>query len=278
MMAEVPTFDPRGAVAVITGGASGIGLATARALRAQGAHVVLADVNAQGLQSAAEQVVAVESPEAEARVATVVVDVTHEVQVREMVRQALDLTGRLDLLVASAGVGWGGPIEEFPASEMQAMMNINFMGIYHCVQSVLPAMRSQHGGHIVLLSSVAGKLGAARLSGYCATKWAVRGFGYALRTELYGTGIGITTVYPEWVDTPMVHQETITVNMPDLKVKLTPDQVAGEILQAVRENRRDLTLTPSRGIATIVELTRTDPDQAEDLAGQAYFAQTHPGL
>lgn len=273
-MTEEQTFDPRGAVAIVTGGASGIGLATARALRAQGAHVVLADVNAQGLQQAAEQVRAAESPEAEAQVTTVVTDVTTEAQVREMVRQALALTGRIDLLVACAGVGWGGPIDEFPASQMQTMMNINFMGIYHSVQSVLPAMRQQHGGHIVLLSSVAGKLGAARLSGYCATKWAVRGFGYALRTELYGTGIGITTVYPEWVDTPMVHQEGITASIPNLKVKLTPDQVANEILQAVRENRRDLTLTPSHGIATIVELTKNNPDQAEDLAGQAYYAQT----
>jgi NAD(P)-dependent dehydrogenase (short-subunit alcohol dehydrogenase family) len=272
-MTAEQTFDPRGAVAVVTGGASGIGLATARALRAQGAHVVLADINAQGLRQASEQVLAVESPETEAQVTTVTTDVTDEAQVRELVRQALALTGRLDLLVASAGVGWGGTIDEFPASQMQAMMNINFMGIYHCVQSVLPAMRQQHGGHIVLLSSVAGKLGAARLSGYCATKWAVRGFGHALRTELYGTGIGITTVYPEWVDTPMVHQEGITAQIPNLQVRLTPDQVAGEIIQAVRENRRDLTLTPSRGIATIVELTRTDPDKAEDLAGQTSSAQ-----
>lgn len=268
-------FEPRGAVAVVTGGASGIGLALARALRTQGAHVVLADINAGGLQQAAEHVRAVAPDEAEARVVTVVTDVTDEAQVRELMRQALGVAGHIDLVVASAGVGWGGPVDEFPASQMQAMMNINFMGVYNTVQAALPAMRQQRGGHFVMLSSVAGKLGAARLSGYCATKWAVRGFGHALRTELYGTGIGVTTVYPEWVDTPMVHQESLTAQMPNLQVKLTPDQVAGEIVQAVIENCRDLTLTPSRGIATIVELTKNDPDQAEDLAGQAYYAQTH---
>jgi NAD(P)-dependent dehydrogenase (short-subunit alcohol dehydrogenase family) len=274
-MADVATFEPRGAVAVITGGASGIGLALARTLRARGAHLVLADVNDPGLQQAAEQVRAVESPEADARVVAVVTDVTDEAQVRELMRQALEVAGHIDLVVASAGVGWGGLVDEFPSAQMQQMMNINFMGVYNTVQAALPAMRRQQSGHIVMLSSVAGKLGAAMLSGYCATKWAVRGFGHALRTELYGTGIGVTTVYPEWVDTPMVHQESLTANMPNLQVKLTPDQVAGEIVQAAIENRRDLTLTPSHGIATIVELTKNNPDQAEDLAGQAYYAQTH---
>jgi NAD(P)-dependent dehydrogenase (short-subunit alcohol dehydrogenase family) len=253
---------------VITGGASGIGLATAQALYAQGAHVVLADLNEQTLQLAAEKV-REQAPDSAKRVETVAVDVTDEAQVREAMRQALDLTGRLDLVVACAGIGRGGPIDDFSVAEMRQMMDVNFMGIYTCVQAALPAMRAQGGGHFVLISSVAGKLGSPLLSGYCATKWAVRGFSHALRAELYGTGIGITTVYPAWVDTPMFRAAAEAGSLP-IQVMLTPEQVADEILAAVREGKRDLTLAPNPDIALLIQRTKDDPDRAEDSAGRYY--------
>jgi NAD(P)-dependent dehydrogenase (short-subunit alcohol dehydrogenase family) len=267
--------DFSGAVAVVTGGASGIGLATARALYAQGAHVALVDVNEGGLQRAAEQV-RERDPGSAARVITVKTDVTDDAQVREMVRQALEMTGRLDLVVACAGIGRGGRIEDLPSAAMRQMMDVNFLGIYNCVQAALPAMREQGGGHFTLISSVAGKLGAPLLSGYCATKWAVRGFSIAMRAELYGTGIGITTVYPAWVDTPMFQQESARTEGLALEVMLTPEQVADEILRAARENQRDLTLAPNPDIALLIERTKDDPDRAEDGAGRAYYRRTHP--
>ena len=261
-----PEFS--GLAALVTGGASGIGLATAQALYAQGAHVVLADINEQALQAAAQQV-RERAPDSAKRVVTVAVDVTDESQVRELMRQALELTGRLDLVVACAGIGRGGPIDEFPVAAMRQMMDVNFMGIYTCVQAALPAMRTQGGGHFVLISSVAGKLGSPLLSGYCATKWAVRGFSHALRAELYGTGIGITTVYPAWVDTPMFREAAESGSLP-IQAMLTPEQVADEILTAVREGRRDLTLAPNPDIALLIERTKDDPDRAEDSAGRYY--------
>ncbi|HEY1387875.1 MAG TPA: SDR family NAD(P)-dependent oxidoreductase, partial [Ktedonobacterales bacterium] len=119
--------DFNGAVAVITGGASGIGLATARALHAQGAHVVLADINTDGLQAAAESVRG-EAADAAAQVATVATDVTDDAQVRALMRAALELTGRIDLLVASAGIGNGGRIEDLSSADMRQMLNVNVMG------------------------------------------------------------------------------------------------------------------------------------------------------
>ncbi|HEU5230440.1 MAG TPA: SDR family oxidoreductase [Ktedonobacteraceae bacterium] len=258
-----------GSVAVVTGGASGIGLATARALYAQGAHVVLADINSEGLQQAA-QLVHQSNPSSTAHIIAVVTDVADEEKVRELMRQALDTCGRIDLVVCSAGIGRGGPIDTFTAAEMQTIMNINFMGIYHCVQAALPAMRHQQDGHFVFLSSVAGKLGSPMLSAYCATKWAVRGFSIALRAELHGTGIGITTVYPAWVDTPMIHQENDDIQNMTIVALLTPEQVADEILQAVLEEKRDLTLAPNPDIAMILEIMKEDPDKAEMLSGEAF--------
>lgn len=257
-----------GAVAVITGGASGIGLATALALYEQGAHVVLADINEHGLQQASQQIHE-RNPSSSAQVVTAVTDVTDEAQVTALMLRASAVNGRIDLVVSSAGIGRGGLIDEFTSVDMRTMMDVNFMGIFHCVRAALPVMRQQQHGHFVFLSSVAGKLGAPLLSGYCATKWAVRGFSHALRMELYGTGIDITTVYPAWVDTPMVRQEGLQ-QLADVQVLLTAEQVASEILRAVREGKHDLTLAPNQDIAFIIDLMQRDPDHAEALSGQAY--------
>jgi NAD(P)-dependent dehydrogenase (short-subunit alcohol dehydrogenase family) len=261
-----------GSVAVITGGASGIGLATARALYESGAHVVLADVNKEGLQQAEEQLRQLLDG-TNIRVMHVPTDVTSEEQVQALMRQVVDNFGRIDLVVTCAGIGRGGNVENFSGAEMQTMMNINFLGTYHCVRAALPTMRQQHSGHFVLLSSVAGKLCVPALSAYCATKWAVRGFSKALRAELYGTGIGVTTVYPAWVDTPMIHQEQDGMEDMHIEALLTPDQVAREILQAIVDEKNDLTLAPNPDIALLLQVMEDAPDKAEELAGKAYQKQ-----
>ena len=220
--------DFAGAVAVITGGASGIGLATARTLHNRGAHVALADINRQGLQAAEQQMRQSNAgiSEATGDVQGIYTDVTDEASVQALMRQVVETHGRIDLVVTCAGVGRGGSIDTFTAQDMQTMLNINFMGTFNCVKAALPSMREQHSGYFVFLSSVAGKLGAPLLSGYCASKWAVRGFSIALRTELYGSGIGITTVYPALVDTPMIHQEADPMAHLNIQALLTPEQVA----------------------------------------------------
>jgi NAD(P)-dependent dehydrogenase (short-subunit alcohol dehydrogenase family) len=259
-----------GAVAVITGGASGIGFATAKALRSRGAHVVLADINSQGLQQAEEQL-RQQEPEATGGTLAIPTDVINEEQVLKLMRQASTTYGRIDLVVTCAGIGTGGPIDVFTASQMQAMMNINFMGTFLCTQAALPFMRQQGSGHFVFLSSVAGKLGVPFLSGYCASKWAVRGFASALRAEWYNTGLGITTVYPDWVDTPMVQKEGEAAQIMGVQVLLTADQVASEILQAVVDGRPDLTLAPTRETSLALKFYNEDPDRAEQLMGAAFY-------
>jgi NAD(P)-dependent dehydrogenase (short-subunit alcohol dehydrogenase family) len=263
-----------GAVAVITGGASGIGLATARALHSRGAQIVLADIDTPGLLQSKEQI-RQHNSEAQGQIHTITTDVTNQTHVKELMQQTIAAFGRIDLVVTSAGIGRGGAIDTFSASDMQTMMNINFMGTYHCVQAALPTMRKQQSGHFVFLSSVAGKFGVPLLSAYCASKWAVRGFSSALRSELHGTGIGVTTVYPAWVDTPMVKQEENSLTMMDIQVMLTPDQVATAILQAVTEDRRDLTLAPNPDIAFMLQVYKDDPDKAEMLAGESYFRRVN---
>ena len=260
--------DFQGAVVVVTGGASGIGLATARALATKGAHIVLADINESALQSAVEQI---KQGHESTQVFGIATNVADEAQVEALMQRARETYGRIDLVVASAGIGGGGPIDAVTSEEMQRMMSVNFMGIYHCARTALPIMRQQGSGQFVFLSSVAGKVGSPFLTAYCATKWAVRGFSSALRTELYGTGIDITTVYPAWVDTPMLRQEgQSAMDLLNIVVMLTPEQVATEILTAVQQNQHDLTLAPNPDIALILQVLKEDPDKAEMLVGESF--------
>src|SRR5436305_13561080 len=96
-----------------------------------------------------------------------------------------------------------------------------------------------------------------------------------IRVEMHETVIGINIVYPAWVDTPMVKQEENSLNMMDIVVMLTPDQVASDILQAVINDQRDLTLAPNPDIAFILQLYKDDPDKAEKLLGEAHTQRLH---
>ena len=264
--------DFNGAVAVITGGASGIGFATAEELFERGAKIVLADSNARNLQQATERF-GLQKPEASDSVLGIPTDVTDYAQVEALMQRVVASYGRIDLVVASAGIGRGGTIDTFSVEDMRATIDINFMGVFHCVKAAIPTMRLQGSGYFVFMSSVAGKLGSPTLSGYCASKWAVRGFSTSLRVELYGSGIGITTVYPAFVDTPMFRQDVEAAQLLQAEALLKPEQVAHEILQAVLEERRDLTLAPNPDIAKALVLMKDDPDKAEILMGKSYRKQ-----
>lgn len=258
-----------GKTAVVTGGASGIGLATAKKLYRRGAHIVLADINEAALEQAEAQVSETAST-ATNRVIGVPTDVTNEEQVGALMQRAVTEFGRIDLVMCSAGIGGAGMIDTFTGAQMEKMMNINFMGTYHCVRAALPTMRQQQSGHFVFMSSVAGKLCVPLLTAYCATKWAVRGFSSALRAELYGTNIGVTTVYPSWVDTPMVQREQEGAELLNIEVLMTAEQVADEIVQAVIAGKTDLTLAPDAGAAFLLQVMHDDPDKAEQLAGAGF--------
>lgn len=258
-----------GATAIVTGGASGIGLATAKKLYRRGAHVVLADINETALKEAERQV-SESASSATNRIIGIPTNVADEAQVQALMQRAVQEFGRIDLVMCSAGIGGAGIIDTFSGAEMERMMSINFLGTYHCTRAALPTMRQQHGGHFVFMSSVAGKLCVPLLTAYCATKWAVRGFSSALRAELYGTNIGVTTVYPSWVDTPMVQREQEGAELLNIEVLLTAEQVADEILQAVVADKTDLTLAPDAGASFLLQVMHDDPDKAEQLAGAGF--------
>ncbi len=190
-----------GKVALVTGGASGIGAATAALLAREGARVVITDIDD------------LRGPELSAALAReghqasyVHHDVTSEARWMEVVAEIERRQGRLDILVSNAGIGIAVPsIVAMSLDDWRRQVAVNLDGVYLSVKHCLPLMRGSGGGSIVLMSSLAGLRGAANLAGYCATKGGVRMFAKAIAMECAaaGDGVRVNSVHPGIIDTPI---------------------------------------------------------------------------
>jgi NAD(P)-dependent dehydrogenase (short-subunit alcohol dehydrogenase family) len=186
-----------GAVAVLTGAASGIGRALAQELAARGVQLALADVNAAGLQETQKLV-----SQAEAR--TYVVDVAKAAEVESFARQVQQDFGRVSLLINNAGVALVGTFAEVTLEEMEWLLQINFWGVVYGCKFFLPLLQREPEAHIVNLSSIFGLIGPPGQTAYSASKFAVRGFSESLREELRATTrIKVTAVHPAGIATPI---------------------------------------------------------------------------
>jgi short-subunit dehydrogenase len=183
--------DLRDEVIVITGASSGIGAATALEAARAGMHAVLAARRADRLEAVAEQV-----REAGPEALAVATDVSDPAQVDALVQQTLARFDRLDVLFANAGYGAVVPFEEMSRVDHRRMFDVNYFGTVYSVQAVLPAMRRQGSGHIVITSSIAGRVGLPYNAAYSASKSAQAALAMGLRHELDVENIDVTTVYP----------------------------------------------------------------------------------
>ena len=185
-----------GRVAVITGASSGIGLACADALSRAGVAVVLGARRSDRLQAAVATLRA-----AGGRADSVTMDVTAEADVQRLVDHARTTFGRLDVAICNAGFGYYGTLEGTPPNIMRRMMDVNFLGTFYTARAALPIFRAQGHGHLIFVSSIVGRRGIPLMGGYSATKAAQAGLAESLRSELTGTGIHTTAVYPVSTDT-----------------------------------------------------------------------------
>jgi NAD(P)-dependent dehydrogenase (short-subunit alcohol dehydrogenase family) len=203
-----------GRAGIITGAASGIGAATARVLAREGAKLVLTDLDdAAGLKLAEET-------------GGIYIhhDVTDDTAWPDVVATAEKKFGRLDILVANAGIGIMGPAIDMTLADWRRQMAINVDGVFLSVKYCIPAMRrAGNGGSIVMLSSVAGLRGSAGLAGYSATKGAVRLFAKSMALECAqeGDGIRVNSVHPGIIATPIWTKLPAGANAP-----LDPEQIA----------------------------------------------------
>jgi NAD(P)-dependent dehydrogenase (short-subunit alcohol dehydrogenase family) len=190
----------QGKVALVTGGASGIGAGCARKLAQEGAKVMVSDIDV-ALGSA----VVADIERAGGEAAFMAHDVTQEDQWQKVIAETLARWGKLDILVNNAGVGMGGPIAEMSLEDWRKQTAINLDGVFLGTKHAARAMRDKGGGAIVNMSSVAGFKGAAMLAGYCATKGGVRLFTKACALEFaqLGYNIRVNSVHPGIIDTPI---------------------------------------------------------------------------
>lgn len=182
-------------MAVVTGAARGLGAALSCGLAAKGVRVALADVDESVVATAAKV----------GRGATGhVVDVSDPAQVEALAREVDERHARVDLLVNNAGVAVSGRFEEVPLADLEWLMRVNFGGVVHGCRAFLPILRRGAEAHIVNVASSFAWLGFAGKSAYSASKAAVRALSESLRAELFGTGVGVTVLFPGPLDTGLV--------------------------------------------------------------------------
>lgn len=186
-------------IAIVTGGASGIGAALGAALAAGGDTVVLADVDVLGAEVVAEQIVGDGGQATAAKL-----DVRDAEAVRELVDRTVAERGRIDLMVNNAGIGMGGDSAELSLEHWDRSIDVNLRGVVHGVHAALPHMIRQGDGHIVNTGSLAGLFPSPFLAPYIATKHAVVGMTLALRVEYAGRNIRFTVLCPGFTDTPIL--------------------------------------------------------------------------
>jgi SDR family mycofactocin-dependent oxidoreductase len=199
-----------GRVAFITGGARGQGRAHALALAAEGANVVIADAprpmnltyplgTEDDLRATAKEV-----EELGGLCLPITMDVRDAAAVSAAVDETVSSLGSLDILVANAGVVSTGPLEEVTDETWQQLVDTNLTGVFHTLRAVIPVMRRQRFGRIVVTSSMGGRMGIPELAPYNATKWGVIGLAKSVALEVAKEGITVNVICPTTVNTPMV--------------------------------------------------------------------------
>jgi NADP-dependent 3-hydroxy acid dehydrogenase YdfG len=217
--------------AVVTGASSGIGEATALALAKEGYSVALAARREERIKELCERIAGDGG-----KALAVPTDVSDPDSARNLIETAKSELGSVDVLVNNAGVMLLGPILGADIEHWQRMVNVNLLGLMYCTHTALPIMQEQAAGHIVNVSSVAGRVARLGSGVYNATKWGVGAFSESLRQEALNYGVRVTIIEPGYVDTELQgHNEhpMVVERMEKDKEQIGKVLEAGDIARAI---------------------------------------------
>jgi NAD(P)-dependent dehydrogenase (short-subunit alcohol dehydrogenase family) len=228
-----------GKVAVVTGGASGIGRALCEELARRHAVVIVADLNAGAADRVAQALT-----DAGGRASAAGVDVARAESVQELVRATLARHGRIDLMFNNAGVAWGGDIQGMALADLDRIVGINLNGVLYGASAVYPAMVKQGAGHIVNMAALTGLVPGPGSTIYAATKHGVVGFSQSLRGEAQAFGVRVSVVCPGFVNTNLTRNSDSILkgqvdshSAPMSSQRLNAPTCARAILDGVARNR-----------------------------------------
>ncbi|UCD84632.1 MAG: SDR family oxidoreductase [Deltaproteobacteria bacterium] len=232
-----------GKVAIITGGASGIGRALGEELTRRGASVVLADVNSKLLGEVVESIT-----KAGGRTKAVTLDVTDLAAVKRLVEDTVSEWGRLNYLFNNAGIAIGGEARDLSYDDWKKVIDTNLYGVINGVFAAYPVMVKQGFGHIINTASIAGLAPFAGEISYTISKYGVMGLSHTLRAEAADLGVKVSVVCPGKIETP-IYQTSKVVGADREKVMaifpkgITPEKCASIILRGVERNRATIVVT-----------------------------------
>jgi short-subunit dehydrogenase len=224
--------DIRGRTVLLTGASTGLGPHIARRLHQAGAKFVLSARNEPLLTKLAKEI-------GESRV--IVADLSKAGEPERLAKEA----GEVDVLVSNAGVPISGRLAELAVDEIDRAIAVNLRAGIILAHALAPAMVRRKQGHMVFMSSVAGKVPAVGASIYNATKFGLRGFGLAMREELWGTGVGVSVIFPTFVNESGMWAETGLKAHP-MAGEVSPARVAEAVWSAIVRNRGDVDVVPAQ--------------------------------
>jgi NAD(P)-dependent dehydrogenase (short-subunit alcohol dehydrogenase family) len=257
-MAKTPR-SLTGKVAVVTGGARGIGQATARALAREGAVVAIGDLDEAGAQAAAAEL--------GGSALGLRLDVTDRPAFAAFLDEVERRLGPLDILVNNAGIMPVTPLDEEDDASVTRQLEINLHAVIFGTQQAMRRMRPRNTGHIVNVASLAGRAAGPGIATYCATKHGVIGLSEGARAELRGTGVEVTCVMPGFAATELA------AGVPDLRLvrRCTPEEIADATVAALKQPRFDVWVP--RRLAAIITLAAVMPRPVREWVSRAMNSQ-----